>query len=73
LSMKIEFTSPPDREGLVVSLLWDSEQWAEVNNDGGRLTVEFYARRSGHPWIFDYEEAIGALLEAERRLAEGRH
>jgi hypothetical protein len=70
MTMKVEHTSPSDREGLVVSLLWDSEQWAEVNAEGGRLTVELYPRRSGQPWTLDLDDVTAALLEAKRRLAD---
>jgi hypothetical protein len=70
MTMKVEYTSPSDREGLVVSLLWDSEQWAEVKAEGGQLTVELYARRSGQPWTFDFDDVTTALLEAKRRLAD---
>ena len=70
MTMKIEYTSPSDRDALVASLLRDSEQWAEVNAEGGRLTVKLDARRSGQPWTFDFDDVTAALLEAKRRLAD---
>jgi hypothetical protein len=69
MTMKVEYTSPSDREGLVVSLLWDSEQWAEVKGKAAssrsalrpalRPTVDLRPRR-----------VTAALLEAKRRLAD---
>ena len=66
--MRVEIASPPDREKLVAPILLDGEQWAEVNQEKHRLQVEIYPRRDGKPWIFDLEEVVQALNEAQRRL-----
>jgi hypothetical protein len=66
--MKIDIASPPDREKLVAMVSCGSEQWAELNQESGRLTLELYPRRDGRPWEFSYDEAIAALKQARRRL-----
>ena len=65
---KIELCSPSDREQLVAAVMIDGQQWAEINQEPGALTVEFYPRKDGTPWIFDFEDAIGGLLSASKQL-----
>jgi hypothetical protein len=48
------------------------EQWAELNQEGGSLSLEFYARRDGQPWRLDFEAAVTALLEMKRALVGDR-
>ncbi len=66
--MKIDIASPPDREKLVAMVSYGSEQWAEINQESGSLTLELYPRRDGQPWEFSYDEAMAALERARRRL-----
>src|SRR5258708_37791673 len=66
--MKIDIASPPDREKLVAQLSYDSEQWAEINQESTQLTLELYPRRDGQPWEFSFDEAITRLQLARRRL-----
>lgn len=68
--MRISFASPPDREHLVAEIFCGDEQWAEINTETGRVTLELYAQRSGEPWVFAYDEAMAAIVEARRRLRE---
>jgi hypothetical protein len=48
--IRVEIASPPDREYLVAPLMFEHEQWAEVDQESGSLTIEFYPRRDGQPW-----------------------
>ena len=66
--IEVTISSPPDREYLIADLLSEHEQWAEVNQESGSLTVELYPRRDGQPWRFDFEDAVSALLKAKQRL-----
>ncbi|HEV3257326.1 MAG TPA: hypothetical protein VG013_10635 [Gemmataceae bacterium] len=66
--MRVEIASPPDRDKLVAPIMFADQQWAEVNQEKERLQLEIYPRRDGQPWLFDFEEAVQALLEARRRL-----
>jgi hypothetical protein len=66
--MTIDIASPPDREKLVAMLSYESEQWAEINQESEHLTLELYPRRNGEPWKFIYDEAIAALQQARKRL-----
>jgi hypothetical protein len=66
--MSVDIASPPDREKLVAQISFDSEQWAEISRESGRLTLELYPRRDGKPWSFGYDEAIKTLVSARKRL-----
>lgn len=65
---KVSIASPPDRKKLVAMVDCGDEQWAEVNQEGKDLAVEFYPRRDGKPWIFPLDEALDALNRAKARL-----
>ena len=66
--MHISIASPPDREDLVAEIFFGHDQWAEVSNEGGSLTLEIYPQRTGEPWAFSYDDALAAIQEARRRL-----
>lgn len=66
--IRVEIASPPDREYLVAPLMVEHEQWAEVDQESGSLTIEFYPRRDGQPWRLGFEEVVAALVEAQQRL-----
>ncbi len=66
--IKIDLCSPPDRDELVAAIMIRGEQWAEVNRESGKLTVELYPRQDGAPWVFTFDEVIDALLAAKNRL-----
>jgi len=66
--MRMDIASPPDREKLVAELFFGSEQWAEINQESGGLTLQLYSRRDGRPWEFSFDEAMGMLQRASRRL-----
>jgi hypothetical protein len=65
---KINLASPPDRELLVAMINVENEQWAEVNQESGNLTVEIYPRQNGQPWVFDLEATLKVLQAAKQRL-----
>jgi len=67
-NIQVELISPPDRDFLCASIMIGNEQWVELNQEGGTLTFEFYARRDGEPWCIGCKDAIGALLRAKERL-----
>lgn len=69
--MSVVIASPPDREKLVAMIDYDHEQWAELNQESGTLTLELYPRRDGKPWQFSFEEALTALQLAHNRLTAG--
>ncbi len=66
--MEVDIASPPDREKLIAEIFYDHEQWAEIHQETGNLTLEIYPRRDGKPWEFSFEEALAALRHAQRRL-----
>jgi hypothetical protein len=33
--MRVSISSPPDREKLVAEVLYENEQWAEINQESG--------------------------------------
>ena len=66
--MTVDLASPPDREKLVAQISFDREQWAEVHQEAGALTLELYPRQDGKPWEFPFDEAVAALGQAYRRL-----
>lgn len=67
---RISLCSPPDREKLVAEIMFGDEQWAEVNQEGDALEVEFYPRQDGQPWRIPWQVAVDALAAARRRLVE---
>jgi hypothetical protein len=64
----VSLASPPDREYLVAMINVGAEQWAELNQENGLLTLEVYPRRDGQPWMISYEAAMTALRNAKERL-----
>ena len=66
--MSMDIASPPDREKLVAELFYGLEQWAEIHQETGHLTLQLYPKPDGHPWEFSFEEAVSMLQHASRRL-----
>jgi len=66
--MRICISSLPDRERLVAEIFLGDEQWAELNQEGNRLSLEIYPKRSGRYWLLDFEDVVNILAEAKRRL-----
>jgi hypothetical protein len=66
--MTVDICSPPDREKLVAQISFDREEWAEVHQETGSLTLELYPRQDGKPWQFSFDEALTALRHAQKRL-----
>jgi hypothetical protein len=67
---KIILSSPPDREDLVAEIYYKGQGWALVTSEGGSLIVEIYPSLTGQPLKLGLDEAMGALLEARRRLQQ---
>ena len=68
--MRVCISSPPDRERLVAEILLGDEQWAELNQEGNKLSLEIYPKRSGEYWLLDFEDVVDILVEPKRRLVE---
>ena len=68
--IKINISSPPDREFLVAEIFVGNEQIAEINQESKKLEVEIYPRKSGDFWRINYEDLIKILQEAKRKLEE---
>jgi hypothetical protein len=66
--MRICISSPPDREKLVAEIFFGNEQWAELNQEGGTLELEFYPKPSGKFWRLGLDNVLEALNEAKRQL-----
>lgn len=69
--IEVSVSSPPDREQLVVDLMLDHVQLAEVNIESGFLAVEIYPRLDGEPWRL-VEADLRAALAAAAHLLSGR-
>ncbi len=67
---QVAIISPPDREHVTAEIMFDNEQWAELNHEGNELSLEIYPRQDGQPWRFSYSAAVEALAEAKQRLAK---
>lgn len=66
--MRICISSPPDRENLVAEFFLGDEQWGELNQEGSALTLEIYPKRSGGPWVLDFNEFLSTIDEGQRLL-----
>ncbi|MCL4684878.1 hypothetical protein KJ059_09010 [Myxococcota bacterium] len=69
-TIEISIASPPDRKDLVAEILVDREQLAEINREEPILRVEIYPKPSGGAWLLRFDELMGALEQARRRLEE---
>jgi len=67
-SLNISISSPPDREKLVAEIFFDNEQFAELNQDGENLCVEFYPRQDNQAWQLEFDQVVFAFAEAKKRL-----
>ena len=65
---RICLSSPPDRVKLVAEIFFGNLQWAELNQEGQELELEFYSRKDGQPWKIPYTQAVSALEEAKKKL-----
>lgn len=66
--LRICISSPPDREHLVAEIFFGDEQWAELSQEQGVLSLEFYPRRGKEFWQLPLDEVMLALDEAKTRL-----
>lgn len=65
---QVTICSPPDREGLVAEIYYKNCQWAEINQENGKLEVQFYPHSTNPYWEFDLEEALEMLAKAKQKL-----
>lgn len=65
---RVTIASPPDRENLVAEIFIGDIQWAEINQRGEVLEVEFYARPDDVPWRLPFSLALEALIAAKEDL-----
>ena len=66
--IKIDICSPPDKEELVVAIMVGNRQFCELNQEGGKLTWEFYPNENGEPWVFDNEDLMVSIESAIGKL-----
>jgi len=64
----VSLCSPPDREKLVAHISFENILWAELNQEGTELRIEFYARPDSKPWNISLAEAEAAIRLAKQRL-----
>ena len=65
---RICISSPPDREKLVAEIFFGREEWAEINQEGDVLMVEFYTKENGEFWQVSFDDAVQTLQAAKLRL-----
>jgi hypothetical protein len=67
--IKIDLSSPPDRNQLVASILINQVQIAEISNESSeKVIIEIYPQPNGGPWRVEYTEFIKAVITAKERL-----
>jgi hypothetical protein len=66
--IRVEVSSPPDRDFVVANIMVGSHEFAEVNQEKQILQVEVYPRQDGEPWRFDLVDLARALELTEKRL-----
>ena len=67
-AFRVCISSPPDREKLVAEIFVGNEQIAELSQEHSDLEIEVYPRRDGKAWFLGFNDLMGALTEAQRRL-----
>jgi len=65
---KIEISSVPDRENVVVEIWFDETLVAEINQETGKLEIEFYLSEK---IAFELSEFQETLEMAKRKMMEG--
>lgn len=66
--LEITLNTVPDKEG-EIAMLWDgAEQWGEINQHNGNLTLVIYPRRNGEPWEMSLDDALNLLKQAASNL-----
>lgn len=66
--ISLDLASPPDREKVVVQLMVDNEQVAEVSQETESLQIEIYGRQDGKPWVLDFDDLMLAFRKARAKL-----
>lgn len=70
MKLEVNIASVPDRENLVAEIWLGERQLAEISHETKTLKLEIYQQTDGLRgiWELDFEEFIGALQEARRKL-----
>jgi hypothetical protein len=66
--IRVEISSPPDRDFVVANIMVGTHEFAEINQEADSLQVEVYPRQDAEPWRLDYLELVRALELAKERL-----
>lgn len=64
---EILITSPPDREKLVAEVWHNKILVAEINQETGRLEIEFYLNEK---IAFELDDFLEALVIAKRKITQ---
>ena len=67
--IKLQITSPPDRERVVVELWRDNVQLAGISNEDGTLRVEVYAAPGSNRVAIPLDDLEEALRRARANLS----
>jgi hypothetical protein len=65
---RITLASLPDREHLVAEILYEGLQWAEISQESGELSIQFYSHPRQKCWEFPFDEALEVLEQAKKKL-----
>lgn len=67
INYKIEIASVEDRDYLVAEIWIDNELFAEINQESGKLNIQFYPFKENS---FPFDELVNIIFEAKKILLE---
>ena len=65
---RITIGSFPDKEILVVDIIYENTQWAEIIQETDELIVQFHSHPRQKYWEFNLEDALEILEKAKQKL-----
>lgn len=68
MNIEIEKTNVPDREFPVVEIWYGPQMLAEINREGGSVSIEIYGLKGNRPACIPLDELIVKLDEARSLL-----
>lgn len=71
MKYRICIAKTPDRTKPVADIFFEDTQWAEVNQDGPELQIEFFPGPNHQPWHLSPAATESALQLASERLTAG--
>ena len=71
IKYRICIAKAPDRKKPVADIFFEDAQWAEVNQDGPELQIEFFPGPDNRPWHLSQTATERALQSASERLTAG--